>query len=443
VLQLLPISLTQRQFYRTIEISGVNLRWQHVVRSYEFPFKLDMVTVESVLAAIQRRHPILTSRLAHRPAGDFGLAIDSSDHSVPLKCQTLTGADPAAVNALASSFADQEFDLFLQAPYRVLQVSVTQNLSIIVFVFSHIFNDGFGADIVVNEFLHLYGDDRPQARPAATFFDYIEKEQSLLDSGDYAAALAAIDASLGSAGALLEFDRPFSQGAPFRVSSLRFGDDQCVRLDGKTRQARITAPTLILAAISVGILTVTGQRPSVAQIVHDLRRDRFFETVGQFADYVFVRLPDGIPVLQDAYLAALCHSLERAMDYALPSEYFASNTRLDWCRERYANGFQCSDIILNYFSASKSPARAPVSRSNRHAGEVAQRLPFRPYELYYRNESVENFTGVILEVVAIRFNESLDIRFKWACDVVPESKQRDMEEGIISSLLSYVGPSSA
>jgi hypothetical protein len=437
VLRFLPISLTQQQFYRTIEISGVNLRWQHIVRVYAFPVKLDTARVESVLADIQRCHPILTARLAHRPAGGFGLVADSSDRSVPLHRQTFTGVDPVAVNAAASAFADQRFDPFLHAPYRVMHISVDENASILIFVFNHIFNDGFGADIVVNEFIRRYGDNSRQVYSVATFFDYIEEEQALISARDYATAVEAIETSLGSVRTLLEFDRTFSPRTPFRVSSVRLVNDQCVMLDRKTRRARITTPVLILAAMSAGILAATGQRPFVAQLVHDLRRDPFFDTAGQFADYVFVPLPDGSLPLGDAYLETLCNSLERAMDYAVPSEYFASNTRLDWCRERYANGFQCCDIVLNYFSANKSPARDVELGPSGRAKKIARRLPFSPYELSYRNESVENFTGVILEVIAIRFNESLDIRFKWACEMVPESKQRDMEDAIIYSLLNY------
>ena len=438
MVQVLPISLTQQQFYRTIEISGANPRWQHVVRAYEFSVRMDVVRVGSVLQAIQRSHPVLTARLEPGSARRLGLAAGNPDHPVPLSFRSLSGTNPATVNAAASAYADQAFDLFRQAPYRVLQLDTGPDSSILVFVFNHIFNDGLGADIVVNDFLRLYNDDSPQDHRAATFFDYIEEERGLISAGDYDAAVKMIETGLGSARNSLEFGRSGAAAAPFRVSSLQLGSDQCALLDAKTRHARITSPVIMLAAISAGLLEATGRQPAVAQVVHDLRRGRFFETAGQFADYIFVRLPDEVPHFQDAYLEALRQSLELAIDYALPSEYFAAKTRLPWCRERRANGLQCCEIVLNYFSANKSPSRLSTAGHDAGAGEVASRIPFRPYELDFRTEFSENFTGVILEAIAIRFRESLDIRLKWACGVVPEPRQRAVEDAIIRSLLSYV-----
>lgn len=446
MVQVLPISLTQQQFHRTIEISGVNPRWQHVVRAYEFSTKMEAARVESALQAIQRSHPILMARLDLGPTGRLGLVTASSDDSVPLSFRPLAGTDPASVNAVASAYADQAFDLFRQAPYRVLQLDTGPDSSILVFVFNHIFNDGLGADIVANDFLRLYNDDSPQGHPAATFFDYIEEECDLINAGDYDASVKMVETGLGSARNSLQLGQAAGASAvPFRISSLLLGNDQCALLDAKTRHARITSPVIMLAAISAGLLEVTGRQPAVAQVVHDLRRDPFFDTAGQFADYILVRLPDEIPHFTDAYLEALCRNLELAIDYALPSEYFAAKTRLPWCHERRANGLQCCDIVLNYFSANKSPSRTPAAGRNGGAGGVAKRIPFRPYELGFRGEFSENFAGVILEAIAIRFKESLDIRLKWAGGVVPEPRQRAIEDAIIRSLLSYArisGPGS-
>ena len=252
-----------------------------------------------------------------------------------------------------------------------------------------------------------------------------------------------IEADLESDHIPLKFTRVASSAVPFRVSRAEIDNDMCAQLDAKTRRARVTSSVVILAAISAGILEVTGQQPAVAQVVHDLRRGCFFDTAGQFADYVFVRLPHDVTPFQGAYLQALFQSLELAIDYALPSEYFTSKTRLPWCHERRARGFQCCDIILNYFSANKSPTRVAKLRRDGGAGDrphTPRHVRFRPYELNFRNEFKENFTGVILETIAIRHG-GLDIRLKWACDFVPESKQRAMEDAIIGSMLRYIGTS--
>jgi condensation domain-containing protein len=430
--ELVAPSLTQVHFCRSARISGVQRQWRYIVRALKAPPGLDPERIESAMRRVQVSHPILAARLRTKGGRPLIAPVNPYDQAVPLELHEIPrGSTEDFINRASSEYADRPLDPTAGPPYR-LAVLHGAACTIIVFTFHHFFADAKGGNLACREFINLYrGSQATPARP--DFFTYIAEERRLIRDGTYDDLLGRLDGWLEDAAAPPAGPDGGLGDVKIETASIDIDRDRCAGLDSKAAQLRLPAVVVILAAVHAGLLGVTGRAPSLACLVHDLRRGKFAQTVGQFSDLILVKFPRESTHFTDGYLRSLFRNLLFSVEHAIPSEYFASHTRMAWGRSRHAMGWHNGELLLNY-----AVNRAAGDPKYAHIKVNAPGAPlFQPYALDFRMQPETRYHGVTCDVLARHTQSRLRLHLKWAAGLMPDETRAAVERGIVRSLDRY------
>lgn len=432
--ELVAPSLTQMQLYRSLQISGIKGQWQYIVRALEGPSTVDRKRIESAMRCVQVSYPILATRLRIKDGCPFMHRVDPHQQAVPLRLHELPiNCTDQFVNLTASRYADIALDLADEPPYRLVLL-YNEDRATLVFTFHHLFVDAKGGDLICRLFSDLYLD-REVNCVYPNFFTYIEEEQRFIDTGVYDRLLGRLEGWLDGVTQVPVGYARDRNNVRIETRDIDIDQDLSSRLARRASQLGVSAVAILLAAVHAGFLATTGSAPSLVYLAHDLRRGRFTNTVGQFADFVAVRFPDGKAHFTDDYLRALFRNVLFSIQHALPSEYFSSRTRIAWIRSRYAAGFHNAEIVVNY-SANMNTDNVQYAHIKLDNSDASV---FRPYALDFRKYPDVKYHGTTCDIWAAHSNQALRLRVKWAIGIITNEMSWDLGRAIVSNLERYAG----
>ncbi|NLT15145.1 MAG: amino acid adenylation domain-containing protein, partial [Clostridiales bacterium] len=305
-----PVSAAQKRQYIMNQIDrGVSY---NLLGGMEIDGEIDAARLEDVFRTIIRRHESLRTSFELRDGVPVQIVHSSVDFRV--EYIEIEGADP---DRLAESFM-KPFDLSVPPLLRAGLVKTGDNKHILLFDMHHIISDGESVNIIIKEFVELYGgSDLPELE--IQYKDYSDWHNELLRSERIKKQEAYwLDRFSGEIPVLsmpVDFARPSFQS--FKGNKLYFTIDEKLT-KGIKELAAGTGTTLfmvLLASYNVLLSKYTGQEDIVVGTpVEGRRHADLRDLIGMFVNTLAIRsCPEGGKAFK-AYLSEVKEDLLNAYD---------------------------------------------------------------------------------------------------------------------------------
>ncbi|MDG9931286.1 amino acid adenylation domain-containing protein [Pseudomonas sp. GD04015] len=276
--RLLPIMPT-RQDAERIPLSYAQQRllflWQMEPDStfYNVPMavrlrgELDSGAMERALQALVRRHEALRTRFVSVDGSYYQEVLEEAPLRLEMEA-CMAGLDEDALRARVRDELSRPFDL-LQGPLlRAKLLRLADDEYVLTLCMHHIVSDGWSSELMVEEFVQLYGAEVEGRGAALTelpiqYADYAIWQRAWLEAGEGERQLAYWQAQLGDEQPVLslplDHERPASPS--FRGRLVRADIDPALadRLRAHARGNGHTLFMLVLAAVAVVLSRYSGQ----------------------------------------------------------------------------------------------------------------------------------------------------------------------------------------
>lgn len=414
----LPLSFEQRMMNEARTRWGLSW-WQPVPVALRVPVRLDPGALRAAAEALVRRHAILRARLVgsdDEPAQELREEVE-----VPFELLDLSGEDDDAVAAAMSARAERPFDLARDAPLRVVAAHLRDGATAVLLVGHHVFVDLPSVLVLLEEYLDLcahldpaIGAPAPVHDEGPGYPDYVVAQQELVRSERLERALAHWERELEGAdpslGAPLDADPvPATRAAPFALSP----QDTAAAL-AHAREQGVTPFALAAAATYAAVREATGQDDLLSAVVTSARRAPYGRTVGQFADFFFLRQrPDGDPLGRE-HLQAVRRVTLAGMARFAPSELVRE--RVPALAARATRGHVPCATVLNYVPGGTAP---PWPGADALGLDVAEQ-PFRV------GIDQGRFSGMLLLVLFAREQPTLQGALYYEANAIAPARAEAM-----------------
>ncbi|MFE7909002.1 amino acid adenylation domain-containing protein [Streptomyces albogriseolus] len=287
---------------------------------------LDATALESALARLVARHPLLSARVVDDAYGDGLPALDLDPGRAPrLERRTAsTGPDGVWPAEAVTAEARRELDLERDGVLRAVLVAHGPGHHTLLLVVHHLAVDGESTGILLADLLAAYvHGEVPGPAPEAGFDAYAADR-----AAEAAAATGTAEAYWREQldGADLTVDFPLDvpggdggDGAPREAAvPLELDTGAWDRIRAFSRAHRAGAAAVLLAAYLKALTTYGRQDAPTVGVPLGARTDpRFDRTVGYFVRTLLVRAPQPAPELTAAgYVTAVQRELARAVDHS-------------------------------------------------------------------------------------------------------------------------------
>ncbi|WP_217245381.1 non-ribosomal peptide synthetase [Streptomyces sp. AC602_WCS936] len=284
---------------------------------------LDATALETALARLVTRHPLLSARFVDDAYGDGLPALDLDPGRAPrLDRRTASpGPDGTWPAEAVAAEARRELDLERDGVLRAVLVAHGPDRHTLLLVVHHLVVDGESTGILLADLLAAYDrGEVPGPAPQAGFDAYVADRAAEAATGAEAAE-AYWRERLDGADLTVDFplDVPGGDGPPREAAvPLELDAGLWDRVRAFSRAHRAGAAAVLLAAYLKALATYGRQDAPTVGVPLGARTDpRFDRTVGYFVRTLLVRAPDRAPGLTSAgYVTAVQRELARAVDHA-------------------------------------------------------------------------------------------------------------------------------
>jgi hypothetical protein len=343
-----PLTLEQDLYYSCMR------DWGHVLGLHTFtavrvPEVLARERLERAASDVARRHPAVRARLlvSHDEAcQEFRPHIDA-----PFEYHEVSGASAEEVNRLLSRRADERFDLAQDCPLRIV-VAAAAGETAIELASHHLFLDLPSLQHLLTTLLGTVrtGELRlPEETPS--YLDYARLQAKQLDEGFYDLRVEHWRRALEGAEPSIDVgtDRPTPTLSAPSFCPFDFDVEGTRAVLALVRERRATPFAVAAASVYASLREVTGQADQLLGIVTTTRRPPFGETVGQFADFAFLRQAGvGDPLGAD-HIRRVQFDTGRALSHFVPTQYLRRKVECFDDRNRSRHG--ASAAVLNFLPA--------------------------------------------------------------------------------------------
>ncbi|WP_169732910.1 non-ribosomal peptide synthetase [Haloechinothrix halophila] len=340
----LPLSALQRGLWIENTLAGS-------AATYNLPTALwlrgkpDVDALRTALADVTARHEPLRTIVAEQDGVPYQEVLDDAVPEL-----THESVDRARLDAVASTYAYQTFDLGVEMPFRATLLSCSDDEHLLLLVIHHIATDGASEFPLARDLAEAYAArtrcDAPQWSPLrVTYADYTMWQRELLGDIDDNDSLAArqrrfwVDTLAGMPDVLeLPTDRPRPKVASHRGDTVSFTIPGELRTQLAALATRTgTTVFMVLQAGLAALLTRLGAGTDIPIGTVVAGRDESVDDlVGYFANTVVLRTDTSgnpgftelLARVRDIDLAAFAHAdlpFERVVDAAQPDRSLAAN----------------------------------------------------------------------------------------------------------------------
>ncbi|ORW51105.1 hypothetical protein AWC20_23385 [Mycobacterium parmense] len=341
-----PVDALERVFYRYSERNPT-----HFVLVAEFDEVLTAHRVRTALAAVQRRHPLLSAHVEDRPGTRLGFYRAAVVAPIDLTVRRGGEWQAAAAEELSLTFEPA------RAP--LMRASLLQGAagSALLLVFDHAIADGISSVLVLRDLLAVLNGETLAELPARP------SQERLIDRT--LAAVDPIDLSdmpedprMGTPSVIRAFD-----GALTNVHTVAVAETDTARLAQRCRAERTT----VHAALVVAMCRVRAAE----------RGEEFVRVLNPINSRALV----GVDADFGLYIQATWTGLEPGDGQPFWNQARAITAHLDVARS--ARGIRTASLAIGQ--------AMPVNGENSHAEELFGRI--RPWEMLVTNLGVQNLGG--------------------------------------------------
>jgi hypothetical protein len=265
----LPLSAAQRRLWFLWQLepssSAYNMPCAVTLRG-----RLDVAALSTALDALVERHEALRTRFAPG-SGEPEQQIDPPGPLALVRVDLSTvssGERSLALEHRLAAESQAPFDLQRGPLVRAVLFRLDEGEHVLLVTLHHIVSDGWSMNIIVDEFIHLYGSAASGERPAlqpleVQYADFAIWQKAWLEDGEEQRQLDYWRRALDGGPPILELpgDRPRPAQPSFRGSIHRFDVSETLssRLRALGRQRGLTPFALLLGAFSLVASERTGQ----------------------------------------------------------------------------------------------------------------------------------------------------------------------------------------